>query len=186
MNILNLPTDNLYKFIALAGVVILVACFITLNLITNELKDESAIIITEQGELKFEIAYLEERRSKIESESERLDSLIERYNISNINQSKIDIKNLRNRLYNPEEREYFQFIFNNIEYIIPEYKLLGELKDKIQPLSDITHDIALKGHLLSRKIELFQLKQKQIKSSYTKLVIGICIGFLMMIFGFYF
>jgi hypothetical protein len=58
MNIPNLPTDNLYKFLALTGIIILIFSIAITETRLTELESESDYYLTQQGELYFDIQSL--------------------------------------------------------------------------------------------------------------------------------
>jgi hypothetical protein len=58
MNIPNLPTDNLYKFLALTGIIILIFSIAITEIRLTELESESDDYLTQKGELYFDIQSL--------------------------------------------------------------------------------------------------------------------------------
>jgi hypothetical protein len=58
MNIPNLPTDNLYKFLALTGIIILIFSIAVTEIRLTELESESDYYLTQKGELYFDIQSL--------------------------------------------------------------------------------------------------------------------------------
>jgi len=184
MNIPNLPTDNLYKFIALSGVVISLTCAIIPNITIKEIRDEITTIETERGELEFEIKILKERKIEILTNIAKVDSMLDRYEYDDLINVGIDLADLVERLHDPEHREYLQFIYDNKNNILPEVKLLEGNRNQIQQLNEINNEIRFKAHRIERKLELLKLKTGEINSSIWKWAIGLLVGFIMMNYGF--
>jgi len=110
MQIPNLPTDNLYKFFALAGVVIIITCLIIPTYLIRNIKYEIVETETEMGEIDYKIKGLKKRRLEIEANIMIVDSLLNLSNFSDSIHQDINFADHIKRIYDPEYREFIKFI----------------------------------------------------------------------------
>ena len=185
MNIPNLPTDNLYKFMALSGTLMLIIFLIYPLIITNKINDEITAIETELGELEFNKNTLNEKVTVLMEAVVKIDSLVARYDLKDLPTNNIQVKELFERLYDPEYREYLQFYFNNKQNIIPEAQLLDEAIFQRQQIKLIKNELLLNLHKIARKIELLKQKNRESKIINIICTLGLLSGFGLMSCGFY-
>ncbi|MHC2992004.1 hypothetical protein OB13_10540, partial [Pontibacter sp. HJ8] len=92
MNVPNLPTDNLYKFIALSGLLISISCIVTPSIISKQILDELIAIEAEADELALEVEFLKEKRDRLDKKATALEEGLDRYEISDdTTKHKIDL-----------------------------------------------------------------------------------------------
>ena len=165
MSFPNLPTDNLYKFIALSGLVISLLSIIYFLESLNRLNNEIIKTGTEIGELEFNSNYLNIQKKNLEAEVEQLEIEVTKNYSINEKPEPINVKDLKERLKNKDYRSYLEFQFRYSKEIIPEEKSLQELNEKFKKLEEKTYDISLKTHQLKRKNEIIKGKLGQISNS---------------------
>jgi hypothetical protein len=184
MYIPTLPTDNLYKFIALSGVVIFLIFIIYPDFQINEVKEEIINIETEIGELEFEKNLLEERQKELYDEIEEANHKLSKYQIEDSLDIKININDLKRQLQNSDYREYLEFIYKHKENLIPEIKLQQQITEKVNELRKNNQEIELKFHKINRKLNINEEKTDEARKSICKWLIGSAIGCFMMVLGF--
>ncbi len=184
MNIPNLPTDNLYKFIALSGIIITLFCSIIPHIILNEIIDDIDTIQTERGELEFEIAKLEDRSDELEKDIDMVNSLLSKYEYDDSTNRVVNLDDLNENLSDPEYRDYLQFKFDNEYDIFPVLKLHEKTKELSLEIKELHHGVLLKSYQMNRKSELFKKRTKRINKINISWVLGQLVGIFMMILGF--
>jgi len=164
MEMPNLPTDNLYKFVALSGVLIFITIIVLMYSTMGNLTDEATKLETEVGELTFGISLSESRMDLIRTKLKQLDKeTTKKYRIDKTIKDTADFYKFLDSFRNPEQREYYQFIVryrDNIAPVLKEYEKLFEMTVEIDKLND---DIKLKRHQLRRKSEILREKLNHIK-----------------------
>jgi len=184
MNIPNIPTDNLYKFIALSGVVVFLFFNIYPGIMIREVHDEIAQITTEQGELKLEVQFLEARKKELEDDIADVRNKLSKYDVDDSSEIKIIITELAEQLRDEKNREYLKFVYEYQEYIIPEIKLNREIEEKSEELISTSNEMLLKLHRVDRKLELVGEKNEEVGDSMWSWWLGSSLGLLMMAIGF--
>lgn len=180
MDIPTLPTDNLYKFIALSGVLIFLFFYIYADYRMNEIKEEIINIETESGELEFETKLLEERQEELKDEIEEVNDELSKHQIKDT----FNIKELKHQIQNSNHREYLEFIFKYKENLIPEIKLQQQVIEKSHELKKNSQELRLKSHRIERKFEIIKEKNDEVRKSKWIWIIGSFISGLMMVNGF--
>jgi len=186
MNIPNLPTDNFYKFLSLAGLVTAIASFIIFNSESDKLDTDINDLRTSIVELEADKVYLESdsiviaRRvnslSKIDSSllSLNSDSITAAYFKANAENLKKD-KNLR---------EYFEFLFDNEEQINPEIFKIKKIMDEIKTQKKIMKELFLKESLIVRKNQILHRHLNKLKWTGIFFVVFFTAGIFIAIRGF--
>ncbi len=184
MNIPNLPTDNLYKFLALSGVVIFLFFNIYPAHLLGEIKEEISTIETEKGELIFEVTALEKIQEEVEIDLEEAKSEISKYQYSDTLESIIIVEELKEQLRNPANRDYLEFIFKHKKDILPSLNLQEEIRAKTEKIKNTKNEILLRLHKITRKLKLIEDKNTEAGKSIWKWGAGYFLGIMMMFFGF--
>jgi hypothetical protein len=185
MDIPNLPTDNLYKFVALSGVILVVASEFLVQIRISKAKENVNRLVAESEMLKFDKSVLLKKDSILLVEVDELKLQMERYKFdmdsSDLN---INISELKKALYDVKYREYLTFVYTFREQILPEKKQYERLQQHQDELQE-------NRNLLDKRDKEISIKKEQIKedlSSITKLIwlhgIALAIGLIMAISGF--
>ena len=184
MNIPNLPTDNLYKFLALSGVVISLFFNIYPDYVLDEIREEVTKIETESGELKLEVLFLEEEQEELEKKISKANTEISRYQYSDTLETVIIVEELKKQLLGKENRDYLEFIFKYKNEILPAMKLKEEIRLADEKIYSNLKIIRLKSLQVNRKLEIMKEKNEKAKGSNWMWALGSGIGVFMMITGF--
>ncbi len=184
MNIPNLPTDNLYKFLALFGLVLFLFCNIYPTTKLNKVEEEVIKIKTEIGEIDLEIDFLEEEIDKYEEDIEEAEMTISEYQFSDTTASKINAENLARNLQSKDYRDYLEFIYKYKDDIFPVHKLQREIQAKREKINQKRNKIKLRLYRSMREREIVSQKNSDIIKLAWGWAIGSSIGFTMMFFGF--
>lgn len=185
MVIPNLPTDNLYKFIALSGLTIFVIIIISLSISYNKLQDETDLIETEIDEYLYITSKLKDKSERTKLDIKSAKSQMEKYEMAKLVDLHLDIDELFQRFHNPEQREYYQFIYNNKKDITPEITIVEEIEVELKKLEKLYEDINLNLFQTKRKEELLLLKKERMRWYLSFYIFGIIVSFLTCILGFY-
>jgi len=172
MTLPTLPTDNLYKFTYLGGLtLIFFSCilFVTQYNTINEKIESENITITEikttSEFISEDIKFIEKELEKIEKETKDDDSL---------NHS-IYLKKLRNVFLKDKNfREYYGFLLEHKEDLMPNYKKRNRLFALIEK-----NDSLYKKNTLNQNI--LDMKTKFLVRDYRNLKVLSIISFLLMI-----
>ncbi len=184
MQLPNLPTDNLYKFIALSGVFILITLLVLLNLSKSRILIEIDEIETEEGELVFEMELKNLRTEEIGNELKILRERVDEYKRKGYIESDNDINSLLKKLKDSEEREYYQFLYKYEEKILPEIFTLNVIEAKCDELFELQNKTRLNKMQVNRKRELIRSKYRRLKQDIWKYYLGIIISLIISIYGF--
>ncbi len=187
MNIPNLPTDNLYKFMALSGLVIFLLATIYPILYFDKISDEVFEIGTEMGILDIEQKQIQEKLNDLKEKQGNLKKSIKRYNIEeDTTDSVIDIGKLKEKFKDPDHRQYKEFMYKYRSEIFPEVGIGEELLEQGIENADLSYKLGKKVYLISRKTDLIDIKNKKINRELWKWRLIQAIGVLISIVGFYF
>jgi len=183
MEIPNLPTDNLYKFIALSGVFIIVFFISMYVLRSTKLRENLDKITTEIGELQFEKLLLIEKDSILNVDLKDLESKLDRYKTGST-ELKFDLSEISKPILDPNKREAFRFFFTYESEILPERKILDDILLR-KKLSDENEE---KLRIKTNKIYLMSNQTiediKSLRRFSILMSLGIFIGSFLAINGF--
>lgn len=182
----NLPTDNLYKFIALSGIIILLLSITTPQIMLNKIADN---IIEEETELRrwqLEIEFLKEERQFVTDKMALVDSMRSKYNLNIDEQANISTQEFIDRLYDQDYRNALQFFYNNREKIFPSWEISNEIIKQLNDLSDAYKQIRLKKFQIDRNFEIIKKNKQKTITYWWLFIVGTIIGLIMSFFGFYF
>lgn len=184
MNIPNLPTDNLYKFIALSGLAIYVFSIVY-----------PIHLIEQYSELNHEIR-TDIAKSEIESDrisqslnalKDRLKDIKESYDLGEVEVSKFgeeDMKELKEKSKDPDYREYIKFWRENRDYLIPNLEELNEV-ERLNLEIDEKHYLHMLNNVdiveSNRRLEELD---RRIDATNMISKVGHVLGGIMIIFGF--
>lgn len=184
MNISSLPTDSLYKFLALLGAIIMISLIISLSHSCDSIIDKIDAYEINLAELNFEIAIKNKKLDEFIKELEILESEIDRYDISSFEFNLHDFEEIIENLQNVDNRDYYQFIFDNKEDIFPEIRKLNELKIKMKNIDELENDLSFKSLQIDIKRELIIKTYNRLDNRKFYYYSGIMFGLIMMILGF--
>jgi hypothetical protein len=138
MSLPNLPTDNLYKFMALSGLSLIISMIILFAHENSKLSDRYERFSFDLTQSKIEKETLYCRKIKINEEIEKLEEKVNNYEIdSSILSEKINLKELKESLNDKDHRTYLEFLFKYMDCIIPEKKEAEIIDKKIEELETI-------------------------------------------------
>jgi hypothetical protein len=187
MDMPNLPTDNLYKFIALSGVLIFITIIVLMYSTMSNLSDETTKLETEVGELNFGILLSERKMDLIKNELKQLDKeTTKKYRINKTLKDTADFYKFLDSFHNPEQREYYQFIVTYRDNIAPELKRFEKLFERQEELDKLNDDIYLKNYQVKRKNEILKQKLNFIKWTSILWIFGLLSSAFMSSIGFTF
>src|ERR1700741_3766337 len=132
MNVPNIPADNYYKFLALSGVSIVIACILFSATEWSSLDSEVSKIETETTELSIEIGFLEEDADLTNAKIARLghvDPALLNKNLDSLTtahfiQSTSDLMKDRNL------REFYEFVFRYDDELFPEKLKINKISEE--------------------------------------------------------
>ncbi|MCB9185813.1 MAG: hypothetical protein H6601_03620 [Flavobacteriales bacterium] len=185
MNIPNLPTDSLYKFMALSGLVLLLFSNVYPRYLIDQIEEERNSIISEIGKHSIEINHLSEDRDQLEKEVHKLEIEVKKYVFNGDVDSIVDVEQLRERLWKSDYREYLEFIFAHKEKIIPTVEAQKQVEAKLTRIVELTRTQQLKNYDLERKHEILKQKTSKISQSIWLWAIGSGLGGGLMYWGFW-
>lgn len=186
MTIPNLPTDNLYKFLALSGVAIVSISIVLFVTQYTEIHSEIDIIQTEIVSLREETKFLEEDMKILQTEIDEMpkpDSLYEDVNLDSAitayfktnSRKLIDDKNLR---------DYLEFLFKYENQVFPAHVRIKRMEEKYGKNREISRTQVLKSALIEEKTRICGDKLKRLTVITALLVLFSIGGCYIAKFGF--
>ena len=181
----NLPTDNLYKFIALSGLAIL-AFSVTYPLHLNQ----KIMILHYEYSLEADQTRLEVDRLSysIDALSESFEALGEKLSTVVISDEDVayDISVIKENLKNKEYREHVKFMHEYGDYVFPYRSEQIELKRLANEQEDEIHQLKLENIYIAKLKERINhlLNRSEVLDSIS--LIGIVVGTLLALLGFSF
>ena len=186
MNIPNLPTDNLYKFMALSGLVLFIISTIYPTYYIDNLTSEVYETGTEIGLFKIELKMVDEKIKDVGHDVEQLRKRVDRYNLDgDTAKPMIDIDKILQKIKNAEYRDYLKFKYTYQSDIFPEVRMAKEVDKKIKENDILRYDGEKRLYLIGRKNQLIEIKNKKIENMLWKWYFIQTIGGLLSIFGFW-
>lgn len=153
LNLPNIPTDNLYKFNSLSGIVLILFIFTTLTFslfkIQDDIDDKKKSVAMVNVEVEYLTMKVNELRAfqsglnkRLNTENlgyKRIDSII------NLNQQPLNrIERINVMQFSPEYREFLQFFYDYNDFIFPENEISKEIVAMAEELELIENEIKLK------------------------------------------
>jgi hypothetical protein len=157
----NLPTDNLYKFYAISGIVLILFTLTFETIILRDLEEKSNRIKELIKINELQTKYLYEDVLSLEKESEILKNELNEYSIeedSTFDKSKALDKKLEKLKSNSGYRDYLEFYYKHQTELIPEF---GKLKE-IMELTD--KHVAKKREYEIKSVEI-ESKKNELKDN---------------------
>lgn len=185
MTIPNLPTDNLYKFLALSGVLLIVLALIMPRFTINRLDEESDKIEAELLILELETDVIANKTEKLKESIDRQKRVLSMYEHSgDTTLSKISIAKLHKDLQDPKHREFLKFLYDYEDKILPVQKLQDEVDSYFVELDKLEYETKKKSGLITIKNKAFA-RNTENALDYFKLwyFMGIS-GAILMVVGF--
>lgn len=184
MQIPKIPTDNLYKFLSLAGIIILIFSIVYPKYLIRQLTDSINKNTTSIGLTKIETEYLIGKVKILKESTEKSRNELKKYNYEKNLEKIIDVKKLKEDLHDEKHRDYLKFIYEYQDEIIPEIKETKEYEKKLHELSELTYQNEINNYKTKRKNEIIMELVSELKQIFRYSFWGIIIGFLTMIIGF--
>jgi len=157
MEIPNLPTDNLYKFMATSGVVIVIVGFLMNYYGTKDSISELNKIKTENCLLEFDIENLKKSDSLISIELDKLESDFKKYDLVNDSiHEKINIAEIKSFYKEQKNRDLFVFLNTYRGDIFPEIRKLEEIKLKRAKRDELEQSIKRNEILLNERYRIWE------------------------------
>lgn len=180
----NLPTDNLYKFLFIAGVILIISGFIIFTTQYKTLYGKIEDIELQIQHIETETNFLKQDNVEFITESKKiLKKLKEIKNIDSIDFN-TKLQNLKDNLYDKEYREYFSFIIEHKKDILPFY----EESKKLEIINEQYHT---KDRQITTNLNMARVKNKQLNRGITVLaILGImtvlltCFGYIIAKYGY--
>jgi hypothetical protein len=183
MEIPNLPTDNLYKFMALSGLLI-VLFFTSLYVVKeSQLTDDTNKITSEIGELIFEKNLLLEKDSMLHIEILDLESKLKRYKHDSTN-LEIDLSDISKLTQDPNKREALKFFYTYESDILPEKKILDDIQLRIKLRDENKNLIRMKANTVILKNNQNIVDWKSLKRLRWMMLFGVLLGSYLASNGF--
>ena len=159
MQIPNIPTDSLYKFLSLSGLAFFLFFIIYPEYLNRKLADSINENTTSIGIIELENEYLNEKTKDLKESVKKVKKDIQKYDYDKDFNALIDLKQLKGNLHDEKHREYLEFLFQYKDEIFPEFK---EFRENVKQLSD------LRGMEFQGSINLLKVKRKnEINSALT-------------------
>lgn len=183
MEIPNIPTDNLYKFMALSGVIIVLFFISVFILRLAQINENLSKENIEIEELIFERLLLQEKDSVLMIEIKDLRDAYDKYKF-NSKDTIIVLDDLIKSLKDPEHREYLKFFYTYQSEIIPEQKLLNDLNQRIKLREENRNLLRIKGNLITIKNSQIKSDIKSLRRFIWLMAIGCFSGYYLASRGF--
>jgi hypothetical protein len=184
MNIPNLPTDNLYKFIALSGVFIYTSCLLIPIFGFDKLDSEILKTKIDLVVLKTDEIFLSKQYEELENDQNDIIKQLDKYRFQEKNDSIIDFEQLQKQFRKDEYREYYEFIFNYYDKIFPSAKLIQEWKSKRDELNKLNLELNKKSAIIVEQTKFLHDSLDTLKKYKWIWFIGTFVGSFMCVIGF--
>lgn len=158
-DITTLPTDNLYKFYSIAGIIIVIIALALSYIPVFDLLDKIHKLELESAKVDMEVKFLNEDVEIYEIKMEKLFNELSELDISSkSNNTAYDkfIEKLNNIRTNPEWRTYLEFIYKYEDKVFPEIAKYNEIKELENKIIDASRKVDLKiekQRFVSKKIK---------------------------------
>lgn len=158
-NLPVLPTDNLYKFYSIAGIIIVILYLSFMYLPLFKLRDRMHTFELQVKEYVLEVEHLDEDREEAYERLKRLENKLSDYELPKSNDNftyefyRQKLDNIRN---DTEYRKYLEFIYEYDYQITPGLTEYNEIEDLSQKIKETSRKISFKKN----KIELTNEKIK--------------------------
>jgi hypothetical protein len=185
MEIPNLPTDNLYKFMAISGVTIAIVGFLMSYYGYRDSITELDKIHTEYCLLDFEIKNLKSLDSLISNEINDIKSELIKYgNLDDNIKEKIEIDEIKKYYSVPKNRDLYVFLHTYKSELFPEFKKYEEIKQKETKKDELEQNIKRNEILLKERYRIWKDTKNQINKLNWMWVIFTGLGTYIAINGF--
>lgn len=183
----NVPTDNLYKFYALSGIIIVVFS-VSIRIYSNASIEEQLVTLDyDIALIKFERDNLLKDSNDWSEKAKIVDKMLEKHKpidtLFYIKESTFD-----NQIYemqnNPGYRDYLAFVFKYYDHILPEAEKLEQLKKYNESLKLNGREIDKKGIEIDYKLKKLKLKIDDQKIINYTTIFFIGLGLFLSIYGF--
>ena len=186
MDMPSLPTDNLYKFLAIFGLIILIFGVVYLNIRMDKIDEEITTLEQDVIILNHEIIVAKIFTDKINDEILSLEKEVDRYDIDfdSLTNFKISIEEIRDQYKDESFRKFSEFIFKYRNEIVPEYKKVEDLETKIALYDKTMEELELNEELHKYKVQRLRNKFKKDSKFNIALIFIMCWGTFMSCYGF--
>jgi len=189
MTIPNLPTDNLYKFIALTGSILFLFCWVYPLSRIEKIENERMLLAKDIARIEIEQKVLLENSNELNENLELLKKeMYETYgnidSLRKIDPIRIDIYKFKEKLKNKDYREYLKFTYDYEKQLYPEIKKVEEFNKTMNEIKNKTNELRINSVELSSKHMQLCEKVRQEKSWNKLSVIGIILGIIISGCGF--
>lgn len=165
MQLPNLPTDNLYKFMALFGLIGLMFFITTSFYAINSLEDEIIKLNTKKINFKYELREFQKRDSILSIDLNNTSTKISKYLplVDSINRKNY-YDELRTDLQDAEYRSYLEFYFKYKEKLFPDLEKYNSLVEKKIERRKVLEVMSRKAHDINRLSDVVLEKNNRLKS----------------------
>ena len=186
MNIPSLPTDNLYKFISLSGVTIVLATFLFYGTIYIDIFNRIDGMESEVSILELDSKFITEDQQQLEKKIAHLAKYFPGNIIGNIDSSITQhfVKESKELINDKNLREYYDFIFKNENKIFPEKQKIELIKSENERIISLNRIYEKKVVQIRTKSNIILRLNHRLSSVSTILGILVAIGILMALYGF--
>jgi len=185
MEIPNLPTDNLYKFMALAGLTVIIISFSLMSHFTNTIKNEKNEIELEICQLNAEKSGTEKKRLALYNELIALKCDLLRYKPDTIEKI-VDLNELNRKLQNANYRDFKEFYFKYQDQLMPQERLFREISEKSKVIEDYDYNNQIKDAIIQKKSSFYSEKEDDLKRLRFIEFLSIAFGAFISAYGFLF
>lgn len=160
MTIPNLPTDNLYKFIFIGGLTLVIASCILLVTQYNLLSEKIDAHKVSTTELETELSILEKDLKFINKDLARLEKKLKTDDTIDI-VTNLDV--IRERLKKDKDfREYYSFLLEHKEDLLPYYKDIAQLEIMINRGDSLERKSSINHVILQEKLKLLRKENRSL------------------------
>jgi len=177
----NLPTDNLYKFYAISGIVLILFTLTFETIVLSNLDEKSHRIKELIKRSELQTKHLYEDVLSLEKETKILKKEVNDYSIekdSTFDRSKTLDKKLEKLKSNSDYRDYLEFYYKHQADLIPEY-------EKLKEIMELSNKHIAKNREYEIKNAEIKSKNNELKENLKNFKLFFYFGIILMIQGFF-
>ena len=186
MQMPNIPTDNLYKFLSLSGIAIFIFSIVYPVYLSKQLDDLVNETTTSIGLMEIETEFLSKKLNELSEESsKKTDEKSKDCDYKKENNPEKDLKKLLENLYDEKNCDSLKFIYQYKDELFRELKKLKENQKQLIEMRELNHQHNINNYQIKRKIEINRELANDLKTIHRFAFLGIVLGIILAIIGFY-
>ena len=186
MQIPNLPTDNLYKFLSLSGLIFFLFCIVYPEYLNKQLTTLINENGTNIGILKIKYEQLNKKMKILAKAVKTVENNLKKYKHKKNEEEVFDIEKVKKDLHNKEHRNYLKFLFQYEDKIFPEFKENEACQKQLLELEELNYQFEIISFKLKHKNQISKELLTELKTVYWLSLLGRIIGLFVTVIGFYF